>query len=95
MANEKQKVTAVKYHTLHGQEHVEGSTYDADAGDVANLVAMGFVTTAPTPAAKPAKSQPVEPMKLEETPAKQTAKPLAKLPAKRARLTAKPKGKRK
>lgn len=36
-------VKALKFHTLHGEAHAQGSTYDVDETQIDNLVAQGMV----------------------------------------------------
>jgi hypothetical protein len=65
MADEKPQmvtVKALKYHTGHGKEHAEGSTYDVEASQVDNLVAQGMVAAPEAPPAPKRASQPVEPI---------------------------------
>lgn len=77
------KVRALQAHSYNGKNYDVGDTYDLDAQLLDSLRIQGKAESADTPhppAAKP--SKPVEPMTMKAT-------------AKRARLTAKPKGKRK
>jgi hypothetical protein len=52
------RVTALKYHTLHGEEHHAGDPYDVDEALVETLTANGMAVAAPikTAAALPARA---------------------------------------
>jgi len=39
-------VTALRYHTLRGEEHQPGDRYEVEAEDVDNLQAQGMATAA-------------------------------------------------
>lgn len=55
-------VTVAKFHTLDGDTHEPGDTYDVAASKVGNLVAQGLVVAPPDEPAPPAASHPVEPL---------------------------------
>lgn len=42
-------VKALKFHTLHGEAHAQGSTYDVDETQVDNLIGQGMVVRLETP----------------------------------------------
>lgn len=44
-------VKALKFHTLHGTAHADGSTYEVDDHEVSNLMAQGMATPIDPPVA--------------------------------------------
>jgi hypothetical protein len=53
--SDKVHVKALRFHTLFGEAHEPGATYEVDAAYVDNLIGQGMVERTDAPPAKPAK----------------------------------------
>lgn len=54
------RVTALRYHTLRGEEHQPGDVYEVDDQDLGNLQGQGmaaFIESVPEPQAAPIETE--------------------------------------